>query len=498
MPQVKSQEDTGGSRPRSAARAQPGTPAPAAESRLDGLRLLIALDALLVHGSVSRAAERMGLGTPAMSRILKQIRERFGDDILIRTPKGMIPTPFAESLRQRLRLVAAETEDLLAPPAPPQDVTNRVLRVANIHPPPQWHRETMLIDDMPVPVNLALKLSQIVPGSDPKKRLAKFIATTGAGIGRSRPLTEAETEEAFQVILAGDADPIQIGALLIVLHYRGTTATELAGLVRASRKHLHAADIGRHPPDVDLDWPAYLSPKSRSTPWFLLAAKMLAQAGHRVLLHGHGTPSVPSEDKLGIALHLLDIPVATSQEDARAALAARRIAYLPLPALSSQLHRLTMLYGLFEMRSPMNLLVHLLNPLGAPASLLGAVNPVYRTLHRDTAAVLAWPRVTVIGNHRDVAQATPYRTTDVFRLEAGEATELVLPSQSEPKSKLPSVLTSMEYWESVWRGRERDPRARQTVIDTAALALMTLKATPGTDVEPYRQQAAELWENRWE
>lgn len=53
--------------------------------RLGQLRLLIALDALLVEGSVGGAAKQMGLSIAAMSRLLGQIREKFNDPILVRS-----------------------------------------------------------------------------------------------------------------------------------------------------------------------------------------------------------------------------------------------------------------------------------------------------------------------------------------------------------------------------------------------------------------------------
>ncbi|MFK4825870.1 LysR family transcriptional regulator [Paenochrobactrum sp. BZR 588] len=84
-------------------------------SRLGQLRLLVALDTLLVEGSVQNAAVEMGLSAPAMSRLLNQIREAFGDPIFIRSGRRMLPTPKAEALRLRLRALSAEADDLLKP-----------------------------------------------------------------------------------------------------------------------------------------------------------------------------------------------------------------------------------------------------------------------------------------------------------------------------------------------------------------------------------------------
>lgn len=78
------------------------------------LSLLVALDVLLAEGSVARAAARMHRSTPAMSRILGQLRELFNDPILVRAGRGLVPTPKAEALRHRVRTVVENACALLA------------------------------------------------------------------------------------------------------------------------------------------------------------------------------------------------------------------------------------------------------------------------------------------------------------------------------------------------------------------------------------------------
>ncbi len=78
------------------------------------LSILTALDALLQEGSVSRAARRMGLSTPAMSHTLARIREQLGDPILVRAGRGMVLTPHAEAIRPRVHTVVAEARQALA------------------------------------------------------------------------------------------------------------------------------------------------------------------------------------------------------------------------------------------------------------------------------------------------------------------------------------------------------------------------------------------------
>lgn len=66
------------------------------------LNLLVAFDALMIEGHVSRAAARIGVSQPAMSRSLKTLRGMFSDQLFIRTIDGMTPTPKALELARQI------------------------------------------------------------------------------------------------------------------------------------------------------------------------------------------------------------------------------------------------------------------------------------------------------------------------------------------------------------------------------------------------------------
>jgi DNA-binding transcriptional LysR family regulator len=82
------------------------------------LNLLIALNALLSEGSVSRAAERLGLSESAMSRTLARLREATGDELLVRAGRAMVPTPRALALRERVKELVEEASAVLRPAGP--------------------------------------------------------------------------------------------------------------------------------------------------------------------------------------------------------------------------------------------------------------------------------------------------------------------------------------------------------------------------------------------
>lgn len=77
------------------------------------LRLLVVLEVLVAERSVTRAAERLGLTQPAVSHALRQLRQMFGDDLLVRDRSGMVPTPLALDLLPGLRSGLSELERVL-------------------------------------------------------------------------------------------------------------------------------------------------------------------------------------------------------------------------------------------------------------------------------------------------------------------------------------------------------------------------------------------------
>jgi len=79
------------------------------------LNLLVTLDVLLSEGSVVRAARRLQLSSSAMSRALARLRDATGDPLLVRAGRGLVPTPRALELRDRVHQVVNDAETVLRP-----------------------------------------------------------------------------------------------------------------------------------------------------------------------------------------------------------------------------------------------------------------------------------------------------------------------------------------------------------------------------------------------
>ena len=98
-------------------------------ARID-LNLLVYLDVLLREKSVTKAANHLGITQPAMSNVLRRLRDLFQDPLLIRTSEGMTPTAHALELQPMLRAVLRKIDNLVQPldqfePAK----SNRVFRI---------------------------------------------------------------------------------------------------------------------------------------------------------------------------------------------------------------------------------------------------------------------------------------------------------------------------------------------------------------------------------
>ena len=82
-------------------------------SRLD-LNLLVSLQALLEERSVTKAAQRLFITQPAMSRVLQRLRVQLGDPLFTRAGNELVPTPKARDIQQRLPSLLDSVLDIVS------------------------------------------------------------------------------------------------------------------------------------------------------------------------------------------------------------------------------------------------------------------------------------------------------------------------------------------------------------------------------------------------
>ncbi len=330
---------------------------------------------------------------------------------------------------------------------------------------------------------------------------AQYVATLGRGPGRSRALTRAEAHDAFAMVLQGVVDPMQVGAFLMLLRYRGEDPDEITGLVEAAREQagLGHAGLVRAAgaigfPAVDLDWPSYGAGRTRAAPWFLLAALALADSGVRVLMHGSNEFSggIPVAD----ALAELGRGVQTDAAAVSASLSRTGFAYWPAAAMVPALEHLLGLRRLFGLRSPVNTVARLLDPADASASVDGVFHPPYIALHLGVAERLRRPSLLVLKGGGGEAERSPVKAVAVHLRQEGEGVrEMLLPALTRPvPTRDPDAAAASPSVKAVWRGEAADGTAIVTVIGTIAMALLALRRC--NTAEDADRQAREIWDAR--
>src|SRR4030081_2960770 len=65
--------------------------------------------------SVTRAGNRLGLSQPAISHALTRLRHMLRDELFVRSPNGMMPTPRAEQLATPIRIALDGLQQSLEP-----------------------------------------------------------------------------------------------------------------------------------------------------------------------------------------------------------------------------------------------------------------------------------------------------------------------------------------------------------------------------------------------
>jgi DNA-binding transcriptional LysR family regulator len=97
-----SSRSPGGHRTITAAKVEPMT-----WNSLD-LNLLRVFNAIMQERTLTRAGQKLGMSQPAMSHALARLRHMLKDDVFVRSPDGMCPTPRAERMEGPLRAALQE------------------------------------------------------------------------------------------------------------------------------------------------------------------------------------------------------------------------------------------------------------------------------------------------------------------------------------------------------------------------------------------------------
>lgn len=275
--------------------------------------------------------------------------------------------------------------------------------------------------------------------------LATHVRTLGRGPGRSRSMTRDEATEAMQIMLSGEAAPEAVGALLMLMRMKGEIAEEIAGFAYAAQQAMPPVE------GVALDWPSYAAGRTRGAPWFLTAARQVAEAGHPVLLHGWNG----GDDTVRQGLTDAGIAMTATAEEASRAIARDGIAYLALETAHPALYDLLRLRAVLGLRSCVNTVCRMLNPGRATASVQGVFHPSYRLLQADAAQLLGWRALSVIKGGGGEFERNPAKDIAAFGLRDGQPWQGTYPALRSETQRLSEATETGDFQRAVVSGTKQ-------------------------------------------
>ena len=317
---------------------------------------------------------------------------------------------------------------------------------------------------------------------------APYIRILGKGRSGSRSLTRDEACQAMRMILAGEAEPVQLGAFLMLLRVKEESPEELAGFVLAARETMPLPD---NAPAVQLDWSSYAG-KRRQLPWFLLSALLLASHGVNVFMHAAGgrkdnrvyTPET---------LALLGISPSNSLPEAANQIRTRHFAFMSLEALSPVLYQIMELRPMLGLRSPVNTMARMLNPLRAPVAMQGIFHPAYRDMHQLAAQLLQQPHLAVLKGEGGEIERNPDSPCLVKSVHNGVLSEEEWPALFSNRHMKDESMDTRRL-PALWNGDIEDEYGLAAITGTTAIALKTMGMADTQ--EAAQAMAAELWKRR--
>ncbi|MBT4890206.1 MAG: glycosyl transferase family protein [Rhodospirillales bacterium] len=326
--------------------------------------------------------------------------------------------------------------------------------------------------------------------SEQDHQLAKYLKIIANGPHTSRALDRDEARNVMTMILSGEVEREQLGALLMILRSRGETPEELAGFIDAVRVFLNIRSGLTHP---DIDWPSYAD-RHRQQPWFVLSALLLAENGYKVLMHGitgFSEGLAPTRP----ALAALGIEPSKDMTAASDMLKQRNFAYIGLESFLPRLEALFQLRPVLGVRTFANTVARAINPFEAPTQLVGMFHPNYRSVHSSVAQLSGQSRAAVFKGIGGEIQRNPQKTCRVYTVRDGEIDEEDWPSWTQSLGhEWRSEDLSPERIAALWCGDIDLPAVEASIAGTVAIALKIIGKAD--TVEEADSMARGMWQRR--
>lgn len=232
------------------------------------------------------------------------------------------------------------------------------------------------------------------------------------------PLTGDEARGAFELVMAGEASPVQVSALLMALRVKGETAEEVAGVVRAMRAAM--VRLADATPDDLVDTCGTGGGTVQTFNISTAAALLAAGAGLRIAKHGNRsfTSQCGSADVLEALGVKIEVPLAIMERALRDA----GIVFMFAPLMHPAMRHVGPVRRELAIPTVMNIVGPLANPAGAGRQVVGVADERRVPLLAGALRELGTRHALVVhGTGMD--EISPLARTQVIEIRDGKITE---------------------------------------------------------------------------
>lgn len=235
-------------------------------------------------------------------------------------------------------------------------------------------------------------------------------AITALAAGRE-PAPEA-LEAAFDALMEGDADPVEIGGFLMAMAALGESPQALAVGARAMRARMTPVAA----PEGAIDT-CGTGGDARGT-WNISTAAALVAAGAGAVVAKHGNKAASSRSGSAEVLEALGVNLFATPEQIEASLDAAGVAFLFAPAHHGAVRHVGPARRTLGVRTIFNLLGPLSNPAGAKRQLLGVFDRKWLRPMAEALRDLGAERALVVHGADGLDEITTTGVTHVAELTA--------------------------------------------------------------------------------
>ncbi len=229
-------------------------------------------------------------------------------------------------------------------------------------------------------------------------------------------LSTQQAEQAFEIIMSGEATPSQIGGFLMALRVRGETVDEISGAARVMRaKALHI-----DAPEGAIDTCGTGGDASGTFNISTGAALVVAAAG--VPVAKHGNRALSSKSGSADVLAALGVNIDADMELVKECLWSNNIGFLMAPRHHSAMRHVGPVRVELGTRTIFNLLGPLSNPANARSQLVGVFHRQWTEPLARVLGNLGSKRAWVVHGADGLDELTTTGTSHVAELKDGEVT----------------------------------------------------------------------------